>query len=566
MQTLRAAADLLAAGDSLERLAAIAASCGLDGLSSPLDAETRHVLGLGDQIEDAHIVSGEGALRGLLVLLPSDVDARHLLPRIAARLAARAPHCLWLVVAAQPARAKLAIMAWTDDRRPPRIAALLVDPSRVVDSDAETLRALAAAGRDRDVLTHARWVEILGREALSARFYRALERALSSLAASSDHATIETRREIALLNCSRLLFVSFLEAKGWLDRNPAFIAQQFDACMLTRGRFHNRVLRPLFFGTLNTPTNRRAPIARAFGNIPFLNGGLFARTPLERRQRAIEFSDDAYGELLASVFAQYRFTAREETATWNEAAIDPEMLGRAFESLMGTIERRRTGAFYTPFALVERVADAGLELTIGEHASRGELERITILDPACGSGAFLVHVLERLASLRTQRGDPRDLSAIRREVLTRSIFGVDVNPTAVWLCELRLWLSVVIESDESDPSAVLPLPNLDRNIRVGDALSGQAFGPNDLRLSGGAALRRLRQRYANASGVRKDSLGRQLDRAERERALQAVEAELETVAERRRDLLVARRGRDLFGERYRPSRDERVASDDLRKR
>jgi hypothetical protein len=91
-----------------------------------------------------------------------------------------------------------------------------------------------------------------------------------------------------------------------------------------------------------------------------------------------------------------------------------------------------------------------------------------------------VHALERVASLRATLGDGRDLSTIRRDVLTRSIFGVDVNPTAVWLCELRLWLSVVIESEMDDPLAVTPLPNLDRNVRTGDALSGRAFGSPEI--------------------------------------------------------------------------------------
>jgi hypothetical protein len=174
--------------------------------------------------------------------------------------------------------------------------------------------------------------------------------------------------------------------------------------------------------------------------------------------------------------------------------------------------------------------------------------------------------LERVSALQSMLGDARDLSAIRRDVLTRSIFGVDVNSTAVWLCELRLWLSVVIESNESDPSAVVPLPNLDRNIRIGDALAGRAFGDHDTRLRGGPLLRRLRQRYANASGPRKDALGRQLDCAERERALLSLEYDLASTAAKRRDLVGARRGRDLFGERYHASRDEQMTALTLRRR
>lgn len=566
MQTLRAAAALLAGAGSLDGLAPIAALAGCSGDPSTLAAATMRALGLGDAVAEARIATGPGALRALLLDVGDAVPLRDLVPRLAARLSTRAPHVLWLVLASQPATQELAIAAWTDDRRPPRVAALVVNRARLVDSDAETLRALGAASADRDVLTHARWVETLGREALTARFYRALEEALTGLAESSNRASREVRREMALLDASRLLFLSFLEAKGWLDGDHAFIAHHFDDCMARGGRFHDRVLRPLFFGTLNTPVRRRARAATAFGNIPFLNGGLFSRAPVERRHAAVAFSDDAYGRLIASVFGQYRFTAREETATWNEAAVDPEMLGRAFESLMAQSERRRTGAFYTPFALVDTVATAGLDAAIGRRPTRARLEALRVLDPACGSGAFLVHALEHIAAALTRAGDDRDVTAIRRAVLTRSIYGVDLNPTAVWLCELRLWLSVVIESNEGNPSAVLPLPNLDRNIRVGDTLAGRAFGGDDARVPGAHVLRRLRERYVVASGARKDSLARQLERAERDRALRSLRAELDSVAARRRDLLVAQRGRDLFGGRYRPSLDERNAVATLRRR
>lgn len=573
--SLRAAAELLASADSTAGLAAIARSIGCDGDPALLDDATRRGLGLDGAIAQASIASGAGSLRALLVTIADAGEVRNLLPRLAARLATRAPHVLWIVLARQPALDRFTIAAWSGDRRPPRIAAMVVDRRQVVDSDAETLRALTLATGDSDVLVHGRWVETLGRDSLTARFYRDLERAVSSLANSSPVGTEAERRDAALLDASRLIFLSFLEAKRWLDGDGAFLARQFERCLADGGRFRERVLRPLFFGTLNTPVRKRARAALAFGRIPFLNGGLFARAAIELSLRGLTFSDDAYGSLIFDVFGQYRFTAREETATWNEAAVDPEMLGRAFESLMAWGERRRTGAFFTPFSLVERLTASVLSASLGslgDRALSGErlpagarttllqaLDQLTVLDPACGSGAFLVHVLERIASLRASAGDSRDVSEIRRHVLTRSIFGVDLNPTAVWLCELRLWLSVVIESDADDPRSVTPLPNLDRNIRVGDALGGRGFGASASRAEGGA-IRRLRERYARATGQRKASYLRQLERAERAHALAEIDGELKTVAEKRRDVLTAQRERDLFGRRHQPTRDERAAA------
>ncbi len=578
--SLRAAADILASADSPTGLAAIARSIGCEGDPAPLDLSTQRALGLDDAVVDASVATGPGALRALLLTVRDDVSIREVLPRIANRLATRAAHVLWVVVALQPLRGDIAIAAWLGDRRPPRVAAVVANRRHPVDSDAETLRALSVAAGERDVLAHARWVEILGRDALTARFYRALETAVASLASSSSVGGDAERREAALLDTSRLVFLAFLEAKGWLDGDRGFLARHFDRCVAHGGHFRDRVLRPLFFGTLNTPFTRRAKAARAFGRIPFLNGGLFARTSIERSLRGLAFSDDAYGALIFDVFAQYRFTAREETTTWSEAAVDPEMLGRAFESLMAPAERRRTGAFFTPFSLVERVSTSALGAALGDDGLRaiaGEplppararkvlesLDRLTVLDPACGSGAFLVHVLERITSLRSLLGDGRDVSTVRRDVLTRSIFGVDVNPMAVWLCELRLWLSVVIESDVSDPLAVTPLPNLDRNVRCGDALSGRAFGVDGAARRDGTHLRTLRERYARASGHRKATLLRQLDRAERTYLVATVGAELRTIAAKRRDIVLARRSRDLFGERSVATPDEQSAADTLR--
>ncbi len=587
MLSLRAAADLLTAAATLEHLAPLARAVGGFDAPLPLADDARAAMGLADT-SDARIVSGTGSLRVLLLEWPRGTALRERIAAAAARLSARAPHLLWLVIGVERAGSALTLATWTADRARPRIAALTVDRRYVIPSDAETLCALAIASDGDDVMTHTQWVEVLGRDALTRRFYRALEGVVTNLAErAATRAGAADRREIALLWLSRLLFLSFLETKGWLDGDRRFLARRFEACAGSAGGAHRRLLLPLFFGTLNTPVHKRAAAARDFGTIPFLNGGLFARSPLERRHRGLHFPDDALGRVFDDLLTRYRFTAREDDVQWSEAAVDPEMLGKAFESLMATRARRQSGAYYTPHTLVSRVTRAALlEALALPGLRRGDItaaldgapvdpttaallrERaldLTILDPACGSGAFLVHGLEELTGLLVRCGDPRAPVMIRRSLLTRSIFGVDINPTAVWLCELRLWLAVVIEHDEVNPLRIPPLPNLDRHIRVGDALGGAAFNDTTI-VPGGARIARLRGRYSRASGSRKRTLERELDRAERAHARAVLDASIARCAAARRALLAAWRGRDLFGERYAPTSAERTEAQVLRMR
>jgi SAM-dependent methyltransferase len=224
------------------------------------------------------------------------------------------------------------------------------------------------------------------------------------------------------------------------------------------------------------------------------------------------------------------------------------MLGRAFESLMASTQRRAAGVYYTPHALVSRVAEHALSAALVAPTLR-DVRDLRVLDPACGSGAFLVFVLERLAALRRELGELGPIADIRRNVLARSVFGVDLNPTAVWLCELRLWLSVVIESDERDPWRVPPLPNLDRNIRTGDALAGAAFSREPGAVVGSARVVELRRQYMRATGARKQSLARMLDREERRRVLAQADREIRSTQHARAELLAVQRARDLFGQR-----------------
>lgn len=577
MLTIRAATDLLAQADSLPALQNLAQKLGFEIPLLEVTQPGRSSLGLeppdGALATAAQLARGQGALR-LLTAQLSGIGSRMALEQTRAlceALAHNAPTRLWCVITIDQSASTLCIASVIPHPGGVRVAALRVDRQHIVDSDADTIRALAGVPQDNDHLCHARWCDILRRDALSARFYRTLDVMVRNLARTAvGRATREERDELALLCASRLLFLAFLEAKGWLAGERGFLLRHCSEQLMSGGKLHERFLRPLFFGTLNTPARQRAHAAQRFGAVPFLNGGLFSPTRLEQQRRTLTFTDDAIVALIGDLLDRYRFTAREDSSSWSEAAVDPEMLGRAFECLMATDERRRSGSFYTPPVLVKRAVEDALICAIPALATDAPrmnasiLDRIAslhVLDPACGSGAFLVHMLEHIANLLVQGGDTRPLHAVRREVLTRSIFGVDRNPMAVWLCELRLWLSVVIECPETSPALIPPLPNLDHNIRVGDTLAA-----GDLQFASPSAKRlgALRERYSRATGTRKRTLAAALDTEERNRATSEYTRMIDSSMRERRELLEVARQRDLFGERTPPSRLTKVRMLQLR--
>lgn len=537
MLTTRDAARALSAG-SLDALGALL------GFSPArrLGRRERERLGL-DAVADRVAVSeAGGALRALLVEFRIDAPPlRVVAPNLGRQLLRESPRMRWIILGAHLGAGELVVAAPAPDAGA-TLPALIIDRTLVRESDAETFAALAAGTDGVDRLVHLRWRETLGRDALTQRFYAELERQVGVLAeTATGPVDAVDRRTIALLTTSRLLFLSFLEAKGCLDSDRAFLRHGLERFVGGAG-LHRRFLDPLFFGTLNTPMRARASAARAFGRIPFLNGGLFARGAMEKRCRALRFTDEALGTILGDLLVRYRLTAREASADLSDATVDPEMLGRAFESLMSSEARRRQGAFYTPSALTTRITRTAFEALLDDRDRPIAPTSVRVLDPACGSGAFLVVALETLAA----RID-RPVGDARREVLTRCIYGVDRDPTAVWLCQLRLWLSVVVEQEVDDPLELAPLPNLDRNVREGDALAGHAFA--DAVVLPDTRLGPLRVRYVRSSGARKRTLARALDRAERARALGASADRINRLTDRRRELLLAARSPDLFRSR-----------------
>jgi predicted RNA methylase len=320
----------------------------------------------------------------------------------------------------------------------------------------------------------------LDRESLSRQFFERFRRAAAEVGAAVGDA------QQSLLILSRLLFLYFIQQKGWLGGERRFVVDRLDAALRQQRDFYATVLEPLFFGCLNTDRRERTAVARKLGDIPYLNGGLFEPSPFERAN-AVALPNELMQRVIEDVFERFDFSIDESDAAGTH--VDPEMLGKVFESLMADDERAASGSFYTPREIVdvlasraiveslaggdERTRDVLEAIVRGETparipnaaALRGRIESITVLDPACGSGAFLLsalHLLERIAAATGAR-------VSRRDLVERALYGVDLKPEAVRLCELRLWLAIVSRSDE-EIASIPPLPNLDRNILQGNSL------------------------------------------------------------------------------------------------
>jgi hypothetical protein len=406
-----------------------------------------------------------------------------------------------------------------------------------------------------------------------AAFFRDFRQAVDRFAAAlPGRMTATDRRTLALVQLTRMLFLYFVESKGWLNGQPAFLREQLDRC-LARGRnVHRHLIQPLFFGTLNRPAHARADSVRDFGGIPFLNGGLFEPHPLERSHRVL-LPSAVWRDALDQLFERYHFTVHESQD--DAASIAPDMLGRVFEGIMAPDTRKSSGTYYTPAALVRRMVDAGIAAALAAGIGLSDEEAsarldardpvlmrralaLRVLDPACGSGAFLLGALERLSALRSLTGEAP--AAARRAVLARNLYGVDLDPMAVRLAELRLWLAVVAEERDITPQAVRPLPNLDCLIRQGDSL----LEPPELGLPPSplaSRLRAVRETLVHASGEAKHSATRDLRRLELEAAVASLVLSEQRVTRRIRDLLDAARAPALFEV---PGRLTRECRNDLR--
>lgn len=323
----------------------------------------------------------------------------------------------------------------------------------------------------------------------------------------------------------RLLFLWFLKKKSIINHEMDY----FGVGDLTSTEYYQNKLKTLFFNVLNTPVE-----SREYDDVltPYLNGGLFEPHINDWVDCEISFPVNWFGSLFKH-FNKFNFTTDESTLDYEQVAIDPEMLGRVFENLLASIrpeteasanERSKKGAFYTPREIVTYInkeslkeylktyvdnendhkgidsliemndarylenKSSGISKLWGERSDEVKiklleaLDNLKILDPAVGSGAFpigmlqlLVKTYERLsgtydAKFKKHRllksSELSDSYLTKLSILRNNLYGVDIEPMAIEIAKLRSWLSLIVD----DKGEIEPLPNLDFNFVCANSL------------------------------------------------------------------------------------------------
>ena len=308
----------------------------------------------------------------------------------------------------------------------------------------------------------------------------------------------------------RIVFLYFLQRKGWLDGNRQYMHDLFYDST-NKENFLDGVLEPLFFEVLNTDKHLRTEEAKSLPgseNIPYLNGGLFARDEIDALNCV--FPESLFKQLF-DFLDSYNFTIDENDSEDAEVGIDPEMLGRIFENLLE--DNKDKGAFYTPKEIVDYMCRESIiayllngvpdrshalirkfvetfdasELTDEQKLYiRKKLQLVKICDPAIGSGAFPMGLVNLLSKLYVAMKADTDTAKMKRHIMEQNIYGVDIEQGAVDIARLRFWLAMIVEEKEA-----IPLPNLHFKIMQGNSLLESYNGANlaDLtKISGQSSL------------------------------------------------------------------------------
>lgn len=358
---------------------------------------------------------------------------------------------------------------------------------------------------------------------------------------------LRERRWYASVLLNRLMFIWFMQVKGFLDvaRLPdgdrAYLPRQLKTAQ-TKGKnqFFSHFLRDLFFEGFAKPETKRAPLGfLPLGDIPYLNGGLFLPHGIEARLEGDALATGSYQKItipdaafagLFDLFGRYSWSLND-TPGGDDREINPDVLGYIFEKY---INQKEFGAYYTRPEITEYLTEqtvhklildaayrwtanaaqlhaAGLTKgpkprrfdTIGDlllhadgalcqHLLQDILPKLSLLDPACGSGAFIVAALKTLLNLTTgligrctalnhrpvlqwieherKQHKAPEVYWLKKRIITENLYGVDIMEEAVEIAKLRLFLNLVASAEKRDQ--LEPLPNIEFNLLAGNSLIG----------------------------------------------------------------------------------------------
>jgi hypothetical protein len=347
----------------------------------------------------------------------------------------------------------------------------------------------------------------------------------------------------------RLMFIYFLQKKGFVDQaNLNYLNDKLKQSDQTIGKnkFYAIFLDKLFFEGFAKPENQRSPETKQLiGKVKYLNGGLFLKHSIELKYPTIAVADIAFKNIFA-LFDSYSWSLND-TPNGKDNEINPDVLGYIFEKY---INQKAFGAYYTRTEITEYLCEqtvnklileqmnpapqpptggvllpspvgeglgVGLSpsvaggLGLGGFSSINEmighldaemckrlvvgknaiLPNLSLLDPACGSGAFLVAAMKVLINIyggvfgRIDRLANRELDQwkekitsehpsllyyIKKQIITNNLYGVDIMQEATEIAKLRLFLALVASATALED--LEPLPNIDFNIMAGNSLMG----------------------------------------------------------------------------------------------
>ena len=384
-----------------------------------------------------------------------------------------------------------------------------------------------------------------------------------------DRDDIETK---IIRMITRIMFVWFIKQKNLVpdrifDINfLSIILKDFDPYSTSIGNYYNAILQNLFFGTLNraikdedgntrkfaTSSKRdiktlyryaemfsisKQEVIEMFAEIPFLNGGLFECLDKTRYIDGVEqcynfdgfsrnelrFADGRYKHRavvpnnlffepekgLISILNRYNFTIEENSPEEQQVALDPELLGKVFENLLGAYNpetketaRNQSGSFYTPREIVNYMVDESLIAYLGDNdfirslfrndfsfeKSKFEeykklaekIKTVKILDPACGSGAFPMGLLNRMVEILERILPNEDSYNLKLSVIENCLYGSDIQSIAAQITKLRFFISLICdcEKDASKPNFGIPtLPNLETKFVSANSLVAKKKKP-----------------------------------------------------------------------------------------